>query len=92
MPINLPATIQGECDGCGEEIEFDSTQFVGSPESVGVEELTIKEQGWWLNDGELYCPDCRVENGYEEEDEPQTLTDRPHQRTVGWQSTGNSND
>lgn len=70
MALDLPGSIEGTCDGCGETETFDATEYTGSPRTVGVEESEVSGKGWWLTDGdELFCPDCKHENGYEEEED-----------------------
>lgn len=67
MAVNGPGTLSVECDGCGEEKDFDVTEFAGSPPSWGVDETTLEQDGWSTDDSETFCPACTKERTEGEE-------------------------
>ena len=53
------------CDGCGQAIEFDSSEIICDDESE-TEEL-VRNADWTEKDGKHYCPECAAELEKEEE-------------------------
>lgn len=59
MAIMFPDSLTVECDGCGEEKEFNVTEFAGEPQSIGIDDSTLTEEGWSHEGSEVFCPDCK---------------------------------
>jgi formylmethanofuran dehydrogenase subunit E len=64
MGILDPDDFTVECDECGEQKQFSSTEYVGK--LFGVDEKTLDEEGWEEKDGQILCPSCL---GYDEEEQ-----------------------
>lgn len=59
MGIQFPDTLTVSCDDCGEEKDFDATQYCdGDGTSVGVDSSTVEEEDWVKDGDEFYCPNC----------------------------------
>jgi hypothetical protein len=67
--INGPTEISIECDKCGEEKDFVTTEYAGTPQSWGVDPSTLTEEGWEESSGEHYCPKCIVEKMTEDDED-----------------------
>lgn len=64
MAVEFPDELTVTCDECGDEdCEASTTEFAGSPPSIGVDSDGLPE-GWTFDGGQLYyCPKCSEERG-----------------------------
>jgi hypothetical protein len=58
MAVEPPSDFDVMCDGCEKIEPFAVTEYCGQPESWGVDDTTLQEQGWGRRDGEIFCADC----------------------------------
>lgn len=58
MGVHSPGQLTVQCDRCEREEDMDVTEYAGQPESWGVDDATVEENGWLLVGGEYLCPDC----------------------------------
>ena len=60
MAVEDPGTMTVTCDECGEQDEFETSEY--QHKCFSVSDTTLKEHGWKvLNNGaETYCPRCRL--------------------------------
>ena len=62
MAVMIPDVMTVECDDCGEEHDFNTTQFCGDGSTqsamVGIESETLEAEGWEMDGNETYCAAC----------------------------------
>lgn len=58
MAVEDPGTLTVTCDECGEQDEFETTEFAGDPASFGVEDHSLEQKGWKRDGGTTFCKDC----------------------------------
>lgn len=59
MGVEEPGVFTVTCDTCGKTEEMAATVYADN--TFGVDDSTIREEGWTGDSEECYCPECSEE-------------------------------